>query len=63
MVPLFGLVFTGPLIARFGPSRVIGAGAGIYAVGIASWALRAGLHPDYVGQVLPGTFSRARASA
>jgi EmrB/QacA subfamily drug resistance transporter len=55
MVPLFGLVFTGPLIARFGPSRVIAAGASIYAAGIASWALRAGLHPDYVGQVLPGT--------
>jgi len=55
MVPLFGLVFTGPLIARFGPNRVIAAGATIYALGIASWLVRAGLHPDYVGQVLPGT--------
>jgi MFS family permease len=55
MVPLFGLVFTGRLITRFGPGRVIGAGSGIYAVGIAWWALRAGLHPNYLGQVLPGT--------
>jgi EmrB/QacA subfamily drug resistance transporter len=55
MVPLFGLVFTGRLIARFGPGRVIAVGASIYAIGIAWWALRAGLRPDYVGQVLPGT--------
>ena len=55
MVPLFGLVFTGRLIARFGPGRVIAAGAGIYALGVAWWALRAGLQPDYLGQVLPGT--------
>ncbi len=55
MVPLFGFVFTGPLIARFGPARVIGAGASIYAAGVAWWALRAGLQPDYLGQVLPGT--------
>jgi EmrB/QacA subfamily drug resistance transporter len=55
MVPLFGLVITGRLIARFGPGRVIFAGASIYALGIAWWALRAGLRPDYLGQVLPGT--------
>ena len=55
MVPLFGLVFTGPLIARFGPNRVIAAGASIYTLGIASWLVRAGLHPNYVEQVLPGT--------
>jgi EmrB/QacA subfamily drug resistance transporter len=55
MVPLFGFLLTGKLIARFGPGRVIGAGATIYAAGIAWWALRAGLRPDYVGQVLPGT--------
>jgi MFS family permease len=55
MVPLFGLVFTGRLIARFGPGRVIGAGSGIYAIGVGWWALRAGLRPDYLGQVLPGT--------
>ncbi len=55
MVPLFGLLITGRLIARFGPGRVTGVGAGVYAAGIAWWALRAGLRPDYVGQVLPGT--------
>jgi MFS family permease len=55
MVPLFGLVFTGPLIARFGPNRVIAAGASIYTLGIASWLVRAGLHPNYFEQVLPGT--------
>jgi EmrB/QacA subfamily drug resistance transporter len=55
MVPLFGLVVTGRLIARFGPGRVIFAGASVYAGGIAWWALRAGVHPDYLGQVLPGT--------
>jgi EmrB/QacA subfamily drug resistance transporter len=55
MVPLFGFLLTGKLIARFGPGRVIGVGATIYAAGIAWWALRAGLHPDYVAQVLPGT--------
>ena len=54
MVPLFGLLFTGPLIARFGPGRVIGVGSTIYAAGVAWWALRAGLHPNYLGQVLPG---------
>ncbi|HWD70063.1 MAG TPA: DHA2 family efflux MFS transporter permease subunit [Solirubrobacteraceae bacterium] len=55
MVPLFGLVITGRLIARFGPGRVVFAGASIYAIGIGWWALRAGLRPDYIGQVLPGT--------
>ena len=54
MVPLFGFVFTGPLIARFGPGRVIAAGSSIYAIGVAWWALRAGLEPNYIGQVLPG---------
>jgi hypothetical protein len=34
---------------------VIAAGASIYTLGIASWLVRAGLHPDYVLQVLPGT--------
>ena len=55
MVPLFGLLITGRLIARFGPGRVIFAGASIYAIGVAWWALRAGVHPNYAGQVLPGT--------
>jgi EmrB/QacA subfamily drug resistance transporter len=55
MVPLFAFLITGRLIARFGPGRVIALGASVYAIGVASWALRAGLSPDYVGQVLPGT--------
>ncbi|HWE59244.1 MAG TPA: DHA2 family efflux MFS transporter permease subunit [Solirubrobacteraceae bacterium] len=55
MVPLFGLLLTGRLIARFGPGRVILVGASIYAAGVAWWALRAGVHPNYLGQVLPGT--------
>jgi EmrB/QacA subfamily drug resistance transporter len=55
MVPVFAFLVAGRLIERFGPGRVIGVGATVYAIGIASWALRAGLHPDYLGQVLPGT--------
>jgi MFS family permease len=55
MVPVFAFLITGRLIARFGPGRVIALGATVYAIGVASWAVRAGLSPDYVGQVLPGT--------
>jgi EmrB/QacA subfamily drug resistance transporter len=55
MVPIFGLLISGRLIARFGPGRVIGVGATIYAIGVGWWALRASLDPDYLGQVLPGT--------
>jgi len=54
MVPVFAFLIAGRLITRFGPGRVIALGSTIYAAGIASWALRAGLHPDYAGQVLPG---------
>jgi EmrB/QacA subfamily drug resistance transporter len=55
MVPVFSFLIAGRMITRFGPGRVIAAGATIYAAGIAWWALRAGIHPDYAGQVLPGT--------
>jgi EmrB/QacA subfamily drug resistance transporter len=55
MVPIFAFLLAGRLIARFGPGRVIFAGSLIYAVGVAWWALRAGLHPNYLGMVLPGT--------
>jgi EmrB/QacA subfamily drug resistance transporter len=55
MVPVFAFLVTGRLITRFGPGRVVALGASVYALGVASWALRAGLSPDYVGQVLPGT--------
>ena len=55
MVPIFSFLIAGRMLARFGPGRVIAAGATIYTAGIAWWALRAGIHPDYAGQVLPGT--------
>ena len=54
MVPLFGFLVAGRLIARFGPGRVVGAGATIFAAGNVWWALSVGLHPDYVGGILGG---------
>ena len=54
MVPLFSFLVAGRLIARFGPGRVIAAGATVYAAGAVWWTLRAGLDPDYVGEMLPG---------
>jgi EmrB/QacA subfamily drug resistance transporter len=54
MVPLFSFLVAGRLIARFGPGRVIGAGATIYAAGVTWWVLRSGLTPDYAGEMLPG---------
>ncbi|MFL5864666.1 MAG: MFS transporter [Solirubrobacteraceae bacterium] len=54
MVPLFSFLVAGRLIARYGPGRVIAAGATVYAAGATWWALRAGIQPDYVGQMLPG---------
>ena len=54
MVPLFSFLVAGRLIARYGPGRVIAAGATIYAAGATWWTLRAGLDPNYAGQMLPG---------
>jgi EmrB/QacA subfamily drug resistance transporter len=54
MVPLFAFLVAGRLIARYGPGWVIAAGATIYAAGATWWTLRAGLTPDYAGQMLPG---------
>jgi EmrB/QacA subfamily drug resistance transporter len=54
MVPLFSFLIAGRLIARYGPGRVIGAGATVYAAGATWWTLRAGLTPNYAGQMLPG---------
>ncbi|HEX3977205.1 MAG TPA: MFS transporter [Solirubrobacteraceae bacterium] len=54
MVPLFSFLVAGRLIARFGPGRVIAAGATIYAAGATWWTLRSGLTPDYAGEMLPG---------
>jgi MFS family permease len=54
MVPLFSFLVAGRLIARYGPGRVIAAGATVYAAGATWWTLRAGLTPNYAGQMLPG---------
>ena len=54
MVPLFSFLLAGPLIARFGPGKVIAAGSTIFTVGVAWWALAIGIRPDYVGDALGG---------
>ena len=54
MVPIFAFAVAGRLIARFGPGPVIGLGATIFAAGIAWWAAAAGIHPDYVSEMLGG---------
>jgi EmrB/QacA subfamily drug resistance transporter len=54
MVPLCSFLVAGPLIARFGPGLVVSAGSTIFAIGVAWWALAAGLDADYVGQMLGG---------
>jgi EmrB/QacA subfamily drug resistance transporter len=54
MVPIFAFGVAGRLIARFGPGPVIGAGATIFAGGLAWWAAAAGLQPNYVGEMLGG---------
>jgi EmrB/QacA subfamily drug resistance transporter len=54
MVPLFSFLVAGRLIARFGPARVIGLGATVYACGALWWVLAAGLAPNYVGEQLGG---------
>jgi EmrB/QacA subfamily drug resistance transporter len=53
MVPLFANV-AGRLIPRLGPGPVIAAGSTIFALGTVCWAVSAGLHPDYVGDMLAG---------
>jgi MFS family permease len=55
LVPVFAFGVAARAIPRFGAGRVIGVGATIYAVGATWWALRTGLHPNYLGEVLPGT--------
>ncbi|MDQ6820755.1 MAG: MFS transporter [Actinomycetota bacterium] len=54
MVPLFGFVLTGPLIARFGPGPVIGVGSTAFAAGAVWWALAIGVHPNYASGMLGG---------
>ncbi len=55
MVPLFSFLLAGRLIARFGAGRVICVGSLIYTAGMVWWALRVGLRPNYLGEVLPGS--------
>jgi EmrB/QacA subfamily drug resistance transporter len=54
MVPLFAFLIAGRLIARFGAGAVIGAGATLFAGGIAWWAASAGATPSYASEMLPG---------
>ena len=55
LVPVFAFLVTARAIPRFGAGRVIGVGATVYAAGAFWWALRTGIHPNYLGEVLPGT--------
>src|SRR4029077_10592906 len=54
MVPLCSFLFTGRLVDRFGPGRVIAAGSVVFAAGVGWWAVAMGLRPDYVGEMLGG---------
>jgi EmrB/QacA subfamily drug resistance transporter len=54
MVPLFSFLVAGRLIQRFGPGPVAGVGCASFAAGVGWWAAAAGLHPDYVGDMLGG---------
>src|SRR3954449_2582474 len=54
MVPLFGLLLAGRLIARFGACPVAATGAAVFALGFVWWALAIGVEPDYVGGMLGG---------
>ena len=54
MVPLFSFLVAGRLIARFGAGPVIAAGSASLAAGTIWWALAAGLHADYVREILGG---------
>jgi EmrB/QacA subfamily drug resistance transporter len=53
MVPLFSFGVTGRVLARYGPAAVVGAGATVFAAGIAWWSVAVQLRPDYLA-ILPG---------
>jgi EmrB/QacA subfamily drug resistance transporter len=55
VVPFFSFLLTGRLIKRYGPGPVIGLGGAVYTAGVVWWIARAGLQPDYLTQVLPGS--------
>jgi EmrB/QacA subfamily drug resistance transporter len=54
MVPLFGLLVSGRLIARWGAGPVAAAGTLAFGGGLAWFALAVGHEPDYVSDVLGG---------
>jgi EmrB/QacA subfamily drug resistance transporter len=54
MVPLFGVLLAGRLIARYGPGAVAGTGTAVFGLGVAWFALELGTEPDYVRDMLPG---------
>lgn len=54
MVPLFGLLVAGRLIARFGAGPVAGVGTALFGAGLVWWALAIGVEADYVGGMLGG---------
>ncbi|WP_313362912.1 MFS transporter [Microbacterium sp.] len=53
LVP-FVAVLGGRLVARIGARPVIMLGTGVFAAGVASWALLAGPETSYAGTILPG---------
>ena len=54
MVPLFGLLVSGRLIARFGPGPVAGVGSALFAAGLAWQAVMIEATPNYAEGVLAG---------
>lgn len=53
MVPVFSFVVTGRLLGKYGPAAVIGAGATLFAAGVAWWSVAVHPRPDYL-LILPG---------
>ena len=54
MVPLLAFLVTGRLIARYGPGLVMALGGGVFAAGVAWWAVSITARPNYSHSVLGG---------
>jgi EmrB/QacA subfamily drug resistance transporter len=54
MVPLFGLLVSGRLTARYGAGPVAAVGSLLFGAGMAWFALAVDARPDYLGDVLGG---------
>ena len=52
MVPVTSLLVAGPLIARFGPARVVAGGLSVFALGVIVWAVLAGPQADLAFAIL-----------